>query len=260
MPGTLIISPHLDDALLSATHVAMSSPSTVVVATVFAGPPPAELRLSEWDLLTGASSSQERYRERIAEDERANAVLGSRPVHLAFPEMQFRESHPDAAACTAELTALMVEADTVWLPTGVGGHPDHVLARKLALAALPDEKRPAVGFYGDFPYIASYGWPNWVTGAPSETYLDAAAWLSLEFQAVGLPEDGLLREVVTLSDFERGLKTATIAEYRSQLPGLRLDPSRIDRWPNALDYEVRWTPTPEALAQLVRESRQELSL
>jgi LmbE family N-acetylglucosaminyl deacetylase len=253
MPGTLIVSPHLDDALLSATQVAMSGPSTV--ATVFAGPPPAEVELTEWDLLTGASSSLERYRERLVEDERANAVVGSRPVHLAFPEAQFRQGQLDAASCTAELTALMAEAETVWLPTGVGGHPDHVLARKLALAALPDEARPAVGFYGDFPYIASYGWPNWVTGTPTEEYLDAAAWLSLEFLAVGLPDDGLVREVITLSDAEREVKAATIGEYRSQLPGLRLDPIRIGRLPHALDYEVRWTPTPEVLDQLVRESR-----
>jgi len=256
MPGTLIISPHLDDALLSATQVATSGPTTV--ATVFAGPPPAEVKLTEWDLLTGATSSLDRYHERLAEDERANAVIGSRPVHLAFPEEQFREDQVDAAGCTAELAALIAEADSVWLPTGVGGHPDHVLARKLALAALPDDSRPAVGFYGDFPYIASYGWPTWVTGAPTEEYLDAAAWLSLEFRAVGLPEDGMVREVITLSDSERQLKSETIAEYRSQLPGLRLDPTRINRWGNALDYEVRWTPTPEALAQLIQESRQAL--
>jgi len=255
MSGTLIVSPHLDDALLSATQVALSSPSTV--ATVFAGPPPAEVKLTEWDLLTGATSSYERYQERLIEDERANAVVGSRPVHLAFPEVQFRESPLDVAGCTAELAVLVAEADAVWLPTGVGGHPDHLLARKLALAALPDESCPPVGFYGDFPYIASYGWPNWVTGAPAEEYLDAAAWISLELRTVGIPDDGLHREVVTLSESERRLKGATIAEYRSQLPGLRLDP-RISKWPNALHYEVRWTPNPETLALLVRDARESL--
>ena len=257
MPGTLIVSPHLDDALLSASQVAMSA-SSAVVATLFAGPPPAEVELSEWDLLTGATSSLERYHERLAEDLRANEVVGARAVHLSFPEDQFREGLPDAAGCTAELAALLSEADTVWIPAGVGGHPDHLLARNLALAALPDDARPAVGFYGDFPYITSYGWPSWATGKPSPAYLDAAAWLDVELQKIGLGEDCLTRELVTLTDAERRLKSETVAEYRSQLAGLRLDDAWIGTRPDALHSEVRWTPTAEALSRLVRQSRERL--
>ncbi len=253
MPGTLIVSAHLDDALLSASQVAMSTPSTV--ATVFAGPPPASVGLTEWDLLTGATSSIERHHERIAEDERANAVVGSRPVHLSFPEEQFREGLPDAVGCTAELALLLGEADEVWVPAGIGGHPDHLLARNLTLAALPDAARPAVGFYGDFPYMASYGWPSWATGRPAERYLDSAAWLELELQNIGFSESELTREVVTLSESERRLKAASIAEYRSQLAALRLDDSWIATRPNALHYEVRWTPTAEALELMVQQSR-----
>lgn len=256
MPGTLIVSPHLDDALLSASQVAMSVPSTVV--TVFAGPPPAEVGLTEWDLLTGAKSSIERHHERIAEDERANAVIGSRPVHLPFPEEQFRDGLPDAVGCTGELALLLARADAVWVPAGIGGHPDHLLARNLALAALPDDGRPAVGFYGDFPYMASYGWPSWATGRPAERYLDSAAWLEVELQNIGFRETELTREVVTLTESERQLKATSIAEYRSQLPALRLDDSWIGTRPDALHYEVRWTPTAEALTQMVRQSRESL--
>ena len=258
MPGTLIVSPHLDDALLSASQVAMSTPTTVV--TVFAGPPPASVRLTEWDRLTGAASSLRRHQDRIVEDQRANAAAGSRPLHLSYPEEQFRQGPLDAVDCVAELRALLTRADQVWIPVGIGAHPDHLLARCIALAALPEDgPSPAVGFYGDFPYIAAFGWPSWVTGLPTEEYLDLSAWLDLELRNVGFPADGFQRQVVILTESERKRKAEIIAEYRSQLPGLRLDPSRIGQRPHALDYEVRWLPEPEALALLVRDGRTALS-
>ncbi|MBC3843171.1 hypothetical protein GXW82_32135 [Streptacidiphilus sp. 4-A2] len=110
------------------------------------------------------------------------------------------------------------------------------------------------------PYVVSYGWPTWVSGRPAEQYLDSGAWLDQEFRAAGLPEKGLTPEVVVLTEAERLRKGETIAEYRSQLPALRLDPTRIGIQQNLLHYEVRWSVDPAALELLVQECRAELDL
>ena len=64
---TVILSPHLDDAVLSCWHV-LTQPGEVVVITVFAGVPTGLTAPAWWDRYTGATDSGERVRERIEED------------------------------------------------------------------------------------------------------------------------------------------------------------------------------------------------
>src|SRR5690349_8735562 len=62
-----ILSPHLDDAVLSCWHV-LTQPGVVVVVNVFAGVPASLDGPAWWDRYTGATDSLERVRERIDED------------------------------------------------------------------------------------------------------------------------------------------------------------------------------------------------
>ena len=80
----VVISAHLDDAVLSAFS-AITPGSTVV--TVLAGPPPAGT-LGSWDALTGADDSARRLRERREEDRRALAGIAA-VVHLDFADGQY---------------------------------------------------------------------------------------------------------------------------------------------------------------------------
>ena len=73
MQDTIVVSAHLDDAVLSCYSAL--GPSTSVV-TVFAGLPPESV-LSSWDAEGGATSSRERMAERREEDRRALARLRS---------------------------------------------------------------------------------------------------------------------------------------------------------------------------------------
>src|SRR5437764_70469 len=74
----VILSPHLDDAVLSCWHL-LTQVGEVAVINVFAGVPTELGGPAWWDEYTGASDSAERVRERIEEDRTALAVPG-RPI------------------------------------------------------------------------------------------------------------------------------------------------------------------------------------
>ena len=127
------VSPHLDDAALSASVALGRGGATVI--TVFTALPPADSPVSWWDRLTGATSSVQRQRERLAEDAAALRLLSARGVHLDEPEALYRDSDPDLDRAVERMTGLLAQADEVWLPSAIGGHRDHMLARQAGLRA-----------------------------------------------------------------------------------------------------------------------------
>src|SRR5215510_3926275 len=74
----LVVSPHLDDAVLSASH--RIRPGAATVVTVFAGTPAASIGLTGWDAFTGATDSAARMLERYGEDDEAMRRLGGVPA------------------------------------------------------------------------------------------------------------------------------------------------------------------------------------
>jgi len=232
------VSAHLDDAAMSASASLDGVPATVI--TVFAGIPPQGRPAGSWDRLTGAGNSVQRQLERRAEDAAALRLLGARPAHLDELDAQYRDGPPDLDRAVRMMTALLSEADEVWLPAAIGGHPDHVLARNAGLRAAAAAGKAEVLLYADFPYVIAYGWPSWVSGQPADPYLDAGYWLAAELAAAGLDGPLLVPAVIRLSATQRAVKAAVIAAYRSQAPALRLRPADLAGDPGKLDYELFW--------------------
>src|SRR5205807_10094736 len=83
---TVVVSTHLDDAVLSCWSV-LDAPGDVVVVTVFTGGPPPGT-LTEWDRDSGAADSAERMIQRVEEDRAALRVAGREPVHVGLLEGQ----------------------------------------------------------------------------------------------------------------------------------------------------------------------------
>ncbi len=146
---TLVVSPHLDDAVLSLPgfiHHWTSAGQRVVVLTVF-------------------SAGDRRHADRRAEDLAALAQLGAAAVHLGlqdapqrrgvacnFHELVLRplnDDDPDAAAVRRVLfehiTALAPTLTV--LPLGVGEHIDHRIVH-----ASHTELAGPLAFYADRPY------------------------------------------------------------------------------------------------------------
>jgi LmbE family N-acetylglucosaminyl deacetylase len=233
----VVVSPHPDDAVLSSWQV-LTQPGVRRVVTVFAGLVAADVTPSAWDRLTRCTDPRRRALERREEDERALRLAGCTPVHLDFVGAVHRRAPLEAAALAAALTAAIGDADVVYAPAAIGGHPDHLAVRDAVLAVTEGRRRV---LYADQPYAARFGWPSWMTGQEAAPGLDVDGWLAAQ-----LPDgDGgqsILRDAIVcrLTESLRAAKARAIASYRSQLAALAAsagaDFPEGARWA----YEVYW--------------------
>lgn len=236
----IVLSPHLDDAVIDCWSV-LAGDGPVVVVTVFAGIPrrgPA----GHWDALAGATDVAERMRERREEDCAALALAGRAGVHLSFAQADHRRGPPAALSrVDRALRERLPAASAVYAPAGLGVlHPDHALVRdyavRLAAQGIP------VQLYADAPYAVIYGWPAWVTGAPPDPHLDVDLYWRTPGGDARLT-DPVRARVVRLTAEQSAAKLAAMRAYRSQF-------SVLDRGPTGLmsnrvihGYEVFWEVT-----------------
>jgi len=104
----VVLSPHLDDAVLSCWR-ALDRPELATVVNVFSGAPPSGAPVGWWDRITGASDSAARMRERGAEDAEALTLAGARARDLRLLDHQYRSTSIGAADLAAEDGRVLVE-------------------------------------------------------------------------------------------------------------------------------------------------------
>lgn len=172
----VVLSPHLDDAVLSlggSAHRWSRAGERVVVLTVFtADPPSAGLSSFAQELhRRWGATDRQAYALRRAEDRAAMATLGLGSLHLNWLDCIYRESsgqtlYPDVDSLFGpvhaadqgmvrvlrqELVGLLrwfPSSRPLYVPLGIGGHVDHVIVRCAAEAL----GRRQLVFYEDFPY------------------------------------------------------------------------------------------------------------
>jgi LmbE family N-acetylglucosaminyl deacetylase len=144
------ISVHLDDAVFSlgaALARAARRGAEVTVLTVLANDPNADTPAREWDAQAGFRTAREAGEARRAEDRRACALIGARPVWLPFGDMTYGRGAPDDEVVTA-VRGHVDGAATVLIPGFPLTHPDHRWLAGL-LERLP---APRIGRYMEQPY------------------------------------------------------------------------------------------------------------
>ncbi|MBA3327023.1 MAG: PIG-L family deacetylase [Solirubrobacterales bacterium] len=233
----VVLSPHLDDAVLSCWHVLEGS-GDVTVVDVFTGSPPPGTPAPWWDRLTGAQDPVDRMRERRAEDARALGLVGRDAVHLDLLDAQYRDGELATGPLAARVRELLEPDTVIHAPAGLGGHPDHELVRDAALE-LARGGWPVM-LYADLPHGIAHGWPAWVAGVPERAGLDIGAdWVAVLAEA-GVTVERLVPRVRPLDVRARERKLSALAEYRTQraaLDGLAFVPLED---PRALAFEVSW--------------------
>jgi LmbE family N-acetylglucosaminyl deacetylase len=226
----IYISPHLDDAVLSAgglIHDQARAGTRVEIWTLVCGFPPeadlspfAQVLHFQW----GFSSAEETVRSRRAEDERAASIVGAKPVHFDdFPDCIYRRGadgeplyplevfvhpHPAEADLPAKMTAALASRlepeDVLVCPLTIGGHVDHVTVRK----AVEGLNRPLL-YFADVPYLLDHpeALGSLTNGARAEAWPERSGVLSLS-------KDRRLQKVSSagLSAWQDG-----IAAYASQI-------------------------------------------
>lgn len=170
----LILSPHLDDAVLSCGALIADSVKRgvrVVVLTVFNGSPtlPVSVAADRFHARCGLRAATA-MADREREDDLALELLGATAVRLEFPEALYRRGadgravYPadqsifaERSAADLELPAITdkirlqldaVGPDLVLAPLGIGAHVDH----RLVAEAAQRLDRPVL-HYEDVPYL-----------------------------------------------------------------------------------------------------------
>jgi len=168
-PGELdravIVSPHLDDAVLGCGGFMSVHPGLTVV-TVFAGNPPAypePMRL--WDVQSGFGPDDDVMEVRRAEDRAALEVLDARPLHLDFVEYSYNAGDVPVSADVVAgglVTALeSLEPTLVLAPFGLA-NPDHDVTHRACMRAR-DRMSPEISWwcYEDHGYKHIPGMLAW---------------------------------------------------------------------------------------------------
>lgn len=182
MDPLLIVSPHMDDAVLSAGQLMAGRPD-VVVCTVFAGMPADRMQRTSYDANCGFDNAEHAVTRRQAEDAQALRHLHARGRHLPFVDHQYEpDLRPPPRQIALAVAAIITEVapDAVLWPVGLG-HPDHMLvaAAGRTLGTIIDVPRYV---YEEMPYRVLH--PEQVPGA-------LAAWdvpyLAGDFLGTGHP-------------------------------------------------------------------------
>ena len=196
----IYISPHLDDAVFSAgglIHDQARAGAAVEVWTLFCGVPQggetsafAQTLHAQW----GFRSAEETVGARRAEDRRALKIVGAGAAHFDFldcvyrrgadgkwlyAESAFAPPHADDASLPGKialaLAGRLAPDDEIACPLAIGGHVDHVLARR-AVEALG---RP-LWYFADFPYLAANPSALEMTGRAMPAERRAVSWRGLD--------------------------------------------------------------------------------
>ena len=147
----VVVSPHLDDAVLSlgaALSHAVRHDADVTVLTVLAGDPASSAPAGWWDVQSGFRTAGEAYTARRREDARACSILRVTPRWLPFGDSQYDPVPEDevVAALRTELQGF----DLILLPGFPLAHQDHKLLNRLVLERVQPEARMLL--YAEQPY------------------------------------------------------------------------------------------------------------
>lgn len=154
MNKVLLLSPHFDDAVLSAGQFMAGRPDTVC-CTVFAGTPKdGDNILTDYDKKCGFNSATQAMVYRHIEDENATAMLNSEYFRLDYLDGQYKErDDAEFDDLCHHFDALLQEQpyDFVLAPLGLG-HPDHeFVSDAIWLTSKLDHIKTPVYFWEDLP-------------------------------------------------------------------------------------------------------------
>lgn len=217
MVPALVVSPHLDDAVLSVGRFLAGRPD-VTVLTVFAGIPDGAAATT-YDEVCGFASGSQAVVERRAEDLAALGSLSALPVWADLLDGQYRAEDPDPGEVVwAVDSALPAGADTVLVPLGIV-HPDHLAVARASRSLVPGWLSAGIGVwvYSDLP--GRVLWPE----AEQAAYADWTACgfhLDLGFVGTG----------------SKAAKRRALAAYRSQRRSLDI----VEGWHVAVHSPERY--------------------
>ncbi len=151
----VVVSPHLDDAVLGCGRLLAAHPDATVI-TVYAGAPQSYPDpMTHWDTVCGFAAGDDVLASRREEDRRALGALHATPVWLDFVEHQYLD-RPDWVGADQTVdrleTAVRAASPTaVFMPFGLA-NPDHTATHDAARVVRERIPEPAWFCYEDMGY------------------------------------------------------------------------------------------------------------
>jgi len=212
-----VLSPHLDDAVLSCSHLLGRRTGPTTVVTVFAGAPDGPP--GHWNgPSTGATTAAAAIAVRRGEDAAAMRLFGAMPRWLELPDRQYvGEQEPVTVEAAIRGALEDLPASAVLAPVGVH-HPDHIVVADAALTLAVEGVVGVLYLYLDLPY--------------ARTMADQVE-----------PRLAAIRERVVIDELPRvqattDIKRRAVACYESQIEPVRVDHPALDD--TYLDAERFW--------------------
>ena len=151
----VVISPHLDDAVLGCGRLLAAHPNATVIKVYAGAPETYPDPMTHWDRISGFEPGDDVLARRRDEDRAALDELGATPVWLDFVEHQYLE-RPDwvgaeQTADTLEAAVRAADPTAVLMPFGLA-NPDHGATHDAARVVRDRITDPAWFCYEDMGY------------------------------------------------------------------------------------------------------------
>lgn len=203
----VVISPHLDDAVLGCGALLATHPGATVVTVFTGGPAVSPDPPTSWDALAGFSAGDDVLGTRKREDAAALAAVGAAPLWLDHFEHQYLDRSEwvgaDAVVDSLEVAVRTCAPTMVLMPFGLA-NPDHDVTHQAALVVRERIPEPAWFCYEDTGYKHIPGMLAWRVAQLFRRSL----WPT---------------PVAVAIDAGRDAKAAAVSCYRSQLLALEAD-------------------------------------
>lgn len=217
----VVLSPHFDDGALSVSGILSGLTGPVLMVTVCGGVPSTEGdQPAEWDARCGFESASAAAERRAAEDAQSCRTLGFQSLHLGERDSAYasdvRAGRRPMEPLREYLAGQLGPGQAVFVPLGVGSHPDHTSVRRVALEALHAKGTTTVWAYADLPYssiLPGWGSADWNDEGGGERLWQPDG-------AVAEPYRFTERRPVTLGLDEWRRKRDAVLAHASQLAAL----------------------------------------
>ncbi len=222
----IIISPHFDDAALSAWTILdnFGKKKDIKLLTVCGGIPKVEYNVSSADIKCGFSTASEAAITRIKEDLNFCSTLNIKPIHLDEFDYPYT-GRKKRETIISKINTYIKDNDIVYAPLGIGNHPDHIVVRD-AILNISLSKNINLFLYFDFPYASTVN--------ISKSYVKDLG-LNDSIQKKLLKNEMVFKNILTDTQLNKKINNLTI--YNSQIKMLESNYPKLMQKPGILNIE-----------------------
>ncbi len=209
---TIILSPHLDDGVLSLGGLMSKRENQILLATFFTKNPNKIIH-TKWDKISGFSDSNTAMQQRLIENKNALSNINTVIKNYDYPDFQYRKEDTGIETNIEKdienlINTYQNKEVFIYGPATFGSkitHPDHQILHNAFMNVLKNNTKINVHFfiYEDFPYVYefnSFGLGN------LKTYLEKTENIKFEEVPIELNKAELAEKIENIYKYSSQIK------------------------------------------------------